>query len=331
MARGLRKSFGNTTAVAGVDLTVKGSEICSLVGPSGCGKTTTLRLIAGLETPDEGTVELGGHEAAGTPPHRRGVGLVFQDYALFPHMTVAENIAFGLNGESKATRGHRIAEILALIDMEGMADRMPAGLSGGQQQRVALGRALAPNPKLILLDEPLSNLDPQLRRRVRHEVAAMIRATSTAAVWVTHDMDEGLIVADKVAVMNDGRIVQYGEPSEIWHRPSEGWVASFTGYGDLLEGVVKDGKLMTNLGEVVATGLSEGAKAHALIKPEDVVMKSDGAPGVVVRRHFSGTDNIYCVELDSGSLLHSKQDGDIPRGTKVRLGLAHDELPVYPV
>jgi len=328
--RGISKAFAGVPALQQLDLEVGPREILSLIGPSGCGKTTTLRVIAGLEVPDGGSVEIAGRDCRLLPPERRSVGFVFQDYALFPHLTVAENVSFGLDGLHRSERKKRVAEVLDLVGLPEMSLRLPRELSGGQQQRVALARAIAPKPALLLLDEPFSNLDPQLRRQVRHEVLAIVRASGSAAVWVTHDHDEGLIVADRVVVMKDGRACQAGTPSEIWRSPQDAWVAGFIGHGDLLKGTVSNGRLVTSLGDVAASGIPEGAEATVLVRPEDVVIVEHGSPGTVVRRHFSGSDNIYCVQID-GTLLHCRQPSDveIPRGTEIRVKLKSDSLPVF--
>ena len=329
--RGASKSYGTTPAVVDLDLDVAGGEIVSLIGPSGCGKTTTLRLVAGLERLDRGTVEIDGVDCSHLSPNRRRVGFVFQDFALFPHLTVGENTSFGLKSLPLCRRIDRVREVLDLVGLGDMMARMPNELSGGQQQRAALARALAPSPSLLLLDEPLSNLDPQLRRQVRHEILSIVRASGAAALWVTHDHDEGLIVSDKVVVMHSGRTRQSGTPSEVWRNPGDAWVAAFMGRGDLLPGTVAGGVLRTALGNVQAAELEEGALGEVLVRPEDVMLDDRGQPGVVVRRHFRGSDNIYCVQLEAGGLLHLLQPADveIARGEAVSVSLASEELPVF--
>ena len=329
--RSVTKSFGSVRAVDELDLEVFPGQIVSLIGPSGCGKTTTLRLVSGLESPDAGTIFIDGERADRLPPHRRGAGLVFQDYALFPHLTVEQNVAFGLSRMKRDERDVRVEDVLEMVSLRPERDRLPSEISGGQQQRVALARALAPNPRLLLLDEPFSNLDPRLRRHVRHDVLDIIRSCQTAALWVTHDHDEGLIVADRVVVMDAGRVRQDGTPAEIWRDPTDSWVAEFIGSGDLVEGHVEGGYLRTALGSVKAEGLEPGSTGRVLLRPDDVLMGDEGANGLVVRRHFSGLDNIYCVELDSGGLLHCRQPShiEIKRGTPVKIRLASESLPVY--
>jgi len=235
--RGGSKTYGEIQAVRDLDLEVAPGEIVSLVGPSGCGKTTTLRLIAGLEKLDSGAVELGGR--IGRQGRPSGIGLVVQDGALFPHLDVAGNAGFGLHRLPKPEREGRIREILDLTGLAGMAARKPHELSGGEQQRVALARALAPMPALLLLDEPLSHLDPHLAGRLGDEILEIIRSSGAAAVWVTHNQQEGLSIADRVAVMEGGRIHQVGLPAELWRCPVDAWVAEFLGCGDLIGGQVQ--------------------------------------------------------------------------------------------
>lgn len=336
--RGLSKSFGSLWAVRDLDLEVGPGEIVALIGESGCGKTTTLRLVAGLEMPDAGTVEIAGRDCSSVPPERRGTGLVFQDYALFPHLDVAANVRYGLYRLPRAQRRLRMREVLELVGLEALERRMPVELSGGQQQRVALARALAPSPSILLLDEPFSNLDPRLRRQVRHDVVSIIRSSGAAALWVTHDHDEGLIVSDRVAVMNAGGLRQVGTPADIWWRPADAWVAGFIGHGDLIAGRVESGHVSTPLGQVALrdgqkAGLAEGRQVQVLVRPDDVVLDRRGHSGVVVRRHFSGSDNVYCIRLhEEGELLHFRQPAsvEIPRGTTVAIRLGADSLPVFP-
>lgn len=325
------KSFGNTTAVDRLSLEVGKGEIVSLVGPSGCGKTTALRLIAGLETPDFGEVWIDGKECSAVPPGERGVGYVFQDYALFPHLTVEQNIGFGLRKVNKDGRRARVLDILDLVGLRGFEHRYPRELSGGQQQRVALARSLAPKPKILLLDEPFSNADPQLRRRVRHELLEIIRDSGVASLWVTHDQDEGLLVADRVVVMKNGSVRQTGTPEQIWREPADSWVAAFIGKGDLVDGVVVGSTIETRLGSLEANGIPAGARIKVLVKPEDITIDSSGAPAKVLRKHFDGSDNIYCVEMEEGNLLHVRQPVhvEIERGTTVGVRLGRETLPFF--
>jgi thiamine transport system ATP-binding protein len=238
---GVRKRYADTDAVAGVDIEVGEGEFFTLVGPSGCGKTTTLRLLAGFEDPTEGTVRFDGEAMTGVPPEDRGVGVVFQNYALFPHLSVRENVAYGLRFHEPpdgGSREERVADLLDLVDLSGFGDRDPGALSGGQQQRVALARALAPGPRLLLLDEPMSALDAQLRERLRLQVKEIQSELGITTVYVTHDQEEALSVSDRVAVLRDGRVEQVGAPRAVYRRPATRFVASFVGDNNLFDGRV---------------------------------------------------------------------------------------------
>ena len=241
---GVGKSFGAFTAVDGISFSAAAGETVALLGPSGCGKTTTLRLIAGFEEPDKGTIEISGESMAGKRPYERNVGLLFQHYALFPHMTVQENIAYGLKhrGWPKAEIADRVAEMLRLVQLESFADRRPRQMSGGQQQRVALARVLATKPKLVLLDEPLSALDAKLREELRVELKQILTAVGSTTIVVTHDQDEAMSLADRIIVMNRGRIEQQGAPDEIYSRPATSFVATFIGRTNWFHGTISAAK-----------------------------------------------------------------------------------------
>lgn len=236
----LSKRFGKTVAVDSLDLEIRDGEIMTLLGPSGCGKTTTLRCIAGLLTPDEGEIYLGDERVTDLPPERRGVGLVFQNYALWPHMTVYDNLAFGLQLRrvARAEVRRRIGEALAMVRLSGFEERYPRQLSGGQQQRVALARALVIEPKLLLLDEPLSNLDAQLREEMRFEIRELQKNLGITSVYVTHDQAEALVLSDRIAILHEGRLVQVGSPAEIYNRPGNRFVAGFIGLTSFVEGTI---------------------------------------------------------------------------------------------
>jgi len=313
-------------AVDGLTLTVAQGEILALLGPSGCGKTTTLRLIAGFEAPDSGRVVMRGETMAGPgswiPPERRGIGIVFQDYALFPHLTVAENVGFGLQHLGRSGRPPRSRQILELVGLETFASRYPHELSGGQQQRVALARALAPAPALILLDEPFSNLDADLRAQMREEVERILRNTGTTGIFVTHDQEEAFTLADRVGVLNEGRLEQLDAPETIYHHPATLFVAEFVGAADFLPGLVTPYGIVTELGVFADTEARRlGKKVKVMLRPDDVTfVPSSVGDGTIVRRDFRGSENLYCIRLPSGQRVHSSQASATlyPNGTRVR-------------
>jgi len=313
-------------AVDGLTLTVAQGEILALLGPSGCGKTTTLRLIAGFEAPDSGRVVMRGETMAGPgswiPPERRGIGIVFQDYALFPHLTVAENVGFGLQHLGRSGRPPRARQILELVGLETFASRYPHELSGGQQQRVALARALAPAPALILLDEPFSNLDADLRAQMREEVERILRNTGTTGIFVTHDQEEAFTLADRVGVLNEGRLEQLDAPETIYHHPATLFVAEFVGAADFLPGLVTPYGIVTELGVFADTEARRlGKKVKVMLRPDDVTfVPSSVGDGTIVRRDFRGSENLYCIRLPSGQRVHSSQASATlyPNGTRVR-------------
>jgi iron(III) transport system ATP-binding protein len=326
---GLTKRFApdEPPVVDGLTLGVEAGEILALLGPSGCGKTTTLRLIAGFELPDAGLVEIGGRRVAGPdgalPPEARGVGLVFQDYALFPHLDVAANVAFGLADRPRPARERRVAEVLELVGLPALAPRFPHELSGGQQQRVALARALAPAPALILLDEPFSNLDADLRAQMREEIGKILRATRTTAVFVTHDQEEAFSVADRVGVLRAGRLEQIDVPYEIYHHPATRFVAEFVGAADFLRGFVNEEGIVTELGPLANPGgHPAGMPVDVMIRPDDIdfIPHPDGEV-VVVGRQFRGSEHVYRLRLASGARVHSAQPSTTlyPLGTRVRV------------
>ncbi len=315
-------------AVDRLSLTVGRGQILALLGPSGCGKTTTLRLIAGLETPDEGTVTIAGRVVADArrglcvPPEERGVGVVFQDYALFPHLTVADNVGFGLAGRPREERRARVRTVLDLVGLTDLADRYPHELSGGQQQRVAVARALAPAPAVVLLDEPFSNLDADLRAQMRDEVEKVLRSTGTTAIFVTHDQEEAFTIADRVGVLNAGRLEQLDAPETIYHQPATPFVAEFVGAADFIPGLVTSEGIVTELGVFSnLEGHEPGDKVRVMIRPDDVtfVPAADGE-AVIVRRYFRGSENLYCLALPSGHRVHSSQPSAAVHavGTRVR-------------
>ncbi len=283
---GVSKSYQvGQLAVENVSFTLEEGEILALLGPSGCGKTTTLRLIAGFEWPDQGRIHIGGRLVAGdnqyVGPEKRGVGMVFQDYPLFPHRTVAQNVAFGLHRLNRRTAKERVSEVLARVGMSDYASRYPHQLSGGQQQRVALAQALAPKPQVVLLDEPFSNLDAALRYELRLEVRQVLKEVGTSALLVTHDQKEAFAVADRIAVMNQGRIEQIGTPYALYSQPYTRFVAEFLGHCALLDGVVESETstaVMTDLGEVpcLACPAALGERVTVSLRPDSLIVDPDG-------------------------------------------------------
>jgi iron(III) transport system ATP-binding protein len=313
------KEFGPERAVDEVSLEVRSGELLTFLGPSGCGKTTTLRMIAGLEEPTAGSITLAGETVAdadaGTAfvePERRDVGIVFQNFALFPHLSVRENIAFGLEVDG-ADADARVDELLDLVEMTEHGEKTPDQLSGGQKQRVALARSLAPEPDVLLLDEPFSNLDVRLRVEMREEVRRILKAAGVTAVSVTHDQEEALSISDRVAVMNDGSIEQVGRPETVFERPESKFVASFLGRASFLEGSLREGQVETGVGRFNAATLEgydttyDGVPVDVLVRPDDLratPADEDVADGVVVSRQYVGPSFIYRVELDSGESVH---------------------------
>ena len=274
---GVRKSYADTDAVVDIDLDVADGEFFTLVGPSGCGKTTTLRLLAGFEEPTEGAVRFDGEAMTGVPPEDREVGVVFQNYALFPHLSVRENVAYGLKFHDPpggVSREDRVADLLDLVDLSGLGDRDPGALSGGQQQRVALARALAPGPRLLLLDEPMSALDAQLRERLRLQVKEIQSELGITTVYVTHDQEEALSVSDRVAVLRDGRVEQVGTPREVYRRPATRFVASFVGDNNLFDGRVvgaDDSRVVVRVGDRQFGVARDSLDGGASVRPDEAV------------------------------------------------------------
>jgi iron(III) transport system ATP-binding protein len=312
-------------AVDRLSLELKKGEILALLGPSGCGKTTTLRLIAGFERPDTGVVEIGGRVMADgrrfVPPEQRGVGVVFQEFTLFPHLTVAENVLFGLRHLGAQERAPRLREMLDTVGLGPFARRYPHELSGGQQQRVALARALAPRPAVLLLDEPFSNLDADLRTQMLHEVYAILRLLETTAVFVTHDHEEAFMVADRVGVLNGGRLEQLGCPEEIYHQPATRFVARFVGQANFLPGRVVRTGIETDLGTFPnPRSLPEGAAVEVMIRPHQLELRPDATGnGLVLFRRFRGADALVVVQLPSGVTLHSYQPATLEFQAKDRV------------
>jgi iron(III) transport system ATP-binding protein len=330
--RGVSITYGGPDVVRDVSIGLAEGAIGCLLGPSGCGKTTLLRAIAGFEPVRAGTIALGGVEVArpghALPPEARRVGMVFQDLALFPHLTTAGNIAFGLRTRDKAARAARVAELLALIGLPEAGPRYPHELSGGQQQRVALARAMAPRPALLLLDEPFASLDQEIRESLAREVGRILKEQGMTALLVTHDQREAFAVADEIGVMSGGRIEQWGTGDALYGRPATPFVARFIGEGALLPGTLQaDGRVATELGllAVVAVGeegLRPGAAVEVLVRPEDLGFTEAAAPvAEVVRRDFRGADALYTLRLASGSEVQVRAPGGATQAVGERVTL----------
>lgn len=339
---GLSKRFRDLEVVHNLHLTARQGQILALLGPSGCGKTTTLRMIAGLEVADQGTVEIDGRVVAGPglheSPERRRIGMVFQDYALFPHLSVSQNVGFGLShGHRHKGRRARIDDVLDLVGLDGYGNRMPHELSGGQQQRVALARALAPGPDLLLLDEPFSNLDPELRVSVRRDVHEILVAAGTTTILVTHDQEEALSLAGAVAVMSDGHIVQHASPEDLYHKPATRMVASFVGTAQFLPGHADGWTVTTELGQHQLAEPIEGA-VDVLVRPEMLELgagfRASDAKATVTAREFHGAYLSATIRLESGRTLVARTHpfarfapGDL---VDVRIGYPAVAFPALP-
>ena len=325
---GIEKRYGEARAVAGINLSVAEGELVTLLGPSGCGKTTTLALIAGFFAPTSGEIFLKGKRVADLPAFRRDIGVVFQDYALFPHMTVAENVAFGLKMRKvgAAETRERVAKALDLVQLTGLSERRPLQMSGGQRQRVALARALVINPTVLLLDEPLSNLDLKLREEMRVEIVAIQRRLGITTVFVTHDQSEALVMSDRIAVMNAGRIEQIGDPAAIYERPATRFVAEFIGRMNLLNGVVTGERSVRTRGGLelkaaLPEDAADGTAVHVAIRPERArlsrvpVERALAIRGTVREVFYLGATREFRIELADGErgIVEAPNDGSTER------------------
>src|SRR3954449_1042602 len=356
---GVRKRFGDVVAVDGVDVDIRRGEFCTMLGPSGSGKTTCLRMIAGFERPDAGRIELAGSDVTDLPPAERDVNTVFQDYALFPHMSVAENVGYGLRVRkvSKSERGQRVEEALALVRLEGFGDRRPSQLSGGQRQRVALARALVNRPRVLLPEEPLGALDLKLRQQLQVELKGIQNEVGITFVYVTHDQDEALTMSDRIAVMDGGRVLQVGSPRDVYEEPESRFVAGFVGVSNLLElpvAAAREGVLELRLGDedrvsaAHAGAAPEGATAIVTIRPERISLYEGQAPaegttcharGVVRESLYAGPTSRFVVELDGGGELMvvrqntstSFEDAESLRGRPVTLVWARQHTRVIAI
>lgn len=328
--QGLTKRFHPDfpPVVQDVSFTVEQGEVFALLGPSGCGKTTTLRLIAGFEQPDSGQIWLEGREITRLPPEERGIGFVFQDYALFPHLSVFDNVAFGLRHLRGKAQQARVMEVLGLVGLTVFKDRKPGELSGGQQQRVALARAIAPGPKLVLLDEPFSSLDAALRQSTRDEVRALLKQAGIGAILVTHDQEEALSFADRLAVMRSGQLEQVGTPEEVYHHPRTPFVAQFLGRTNLIPGEARGLEAETPLGRLLLSEEAHGAVLLSL-RPEGLGLamplghlgiSGKQLEGTVLAREFKGHDMTYRIQLGSRELIvQESPESPFYPGDKVRV------------
>jgi iron(III) transport system ATP-binding protein len=346
---GISKRFGATLAVDSVLLTIEPGEFLTLLGPSGCGKTTTLRMVAGLEEPTAGRILIDGEDVTDWPPHARDITMVFQSYALFPHLSVFENVAYGLRVLRRPADEvrHRVGEALVLAGIGDLGARQPTALSGGQQQRVALARALVLEPKVLLFDEPLSNLDAKLRKRMREEIRALQRRAGITALYVTHDQAEALAVSDRIAVMARGRVEQLGVPAEIYRRPASRFVADFIGEANLLPVEIEDAGpsgARARLGSVtvaVLDGAVASGPATLVVRPEAIQIRSGGLTpspagalaGQIRQTAYLGAAAEYTVDTEVGVVAVSDAlmpQGLLPAGSRVWLTFALDRLAVLP-
>ncbi|ELZ23731.1 ABC transporter [Halosimplex carlsbadense 2-9-1] len=345
---GVTREFGVETAVDELSLSVYEGELLTLLGPSGCGKTTTLRLLAGLDRPDGGTIRVDDDIVAGpdrfVAPDDRDVGLVFQSFALFPHLTVGENVAFGIDDWPADEREARVEELLDLVNLADYREGSPDDLSGGQRQRVALARSLAPEPDVLLLDEPFSNLDVSLRVEMREEVRRIIKETGVTAVSVTHDQEEALSISDRVAVIHDGSVEQVGRPEVVFEQPESRFVAEFLGQAGFVSGTLDDGSVETDLGTLpadVIEGLGReyaGARVDVMVRPDDLVATpadeesfeaaadADPGNGEIVHRQYTGPSFVYQVTLDGGDHVYCEHNhaDDLALDQRVRVDLRVD-------
>jgi len=347
--RSVSLGYNSRTVVDGLDLCVERGSIACLLGPSGCGKTTALRGIAGFEALRGGEILLAGRSVSRVghtvPPEQRRIGMVFQDYALFPHLRVGDNVGFGLHGLAAAERERRVGFWLEVVGLAGMAHAWPHELSGGQQQRVALARALAPEPDLILMDEPFSNLDPELRDSLAREIGELLRERAATALLVTHDQHEAFAMADHIGILAAGRLQQWDTPYDIYHWPANAFVAGFIGEGVMVDAQMQpDGAVMLPFGRIEAADHSDAHTGHraapapgpvrVLLRPDDV-LHDDASPHTaqVLRKAFRGAQILYTLELDGGvtalSLVPSHHDH--PIGSRIGIRIAADHVVAFPL
>jgi iron(III) transport system ATP-binding protein len=339
--KNVTKRYGDVVAVDGVSFAIEAKTLCTLLGPSGCGKTTTLRLIAGLEMVSAGTITIGGRDVTSAPASERDVSMVFQSYALFPHMNVLENVAYGPTVSGDRHAKDKALEKLRMVGLEGYASRMPSELSGGQQQRVAVARALVLEPQVLLFDEPLSNLDAKLRRRVREDIRDLQQGLGLTVAYVTHDQQEALAVSDRIIVMSNAKIAQVGEPRELYEAPRDRFVADFIGDANLVEaelGAHRGSRAPVRLGgleiELEHRGVAPGP-VRVAIRPESIVLANGagaGLRGVVKKAAYLGTHMEYTVEAPVGQLFVVDRDVSQPiaAGTDVSITLSNHGVALVP-
>ncbi len=332
------KRYGDFTAVAGISLTIGEGEFFTLLGPSGCGKTTLLRMIAGFNTIEGGTIHFGDQLINRVPAHKRDIGMVFQNYAIFPHLTVRDNVAYGLKAQkvARAEIDRRVKEALELVQICQLANRRPNELSGGQQQRVALARAFVIEPKVLLMDEPLSNLDAKLRVQMRTVIKKLQRRLGITTIYVTHDQEEALSISDRIAVMKDGHIMQVGTPSEIYMKPQNPFVAGFIGISNFIDCEIQGEKLSVGGQAAVPVRLRAPytGKASLSARPEQLSFAETGLPGTIELSTFLGDFIEYEVMLENGQVIqvneYTKDIADIkPDGAKVHIQFAPDKISLY--
>jgi iron(III) transport system ATP-binding protein len=330
VVEGLSHDYGKRRVLEAASLSVRPGEILCLLGPSGCGKTTLLRLVAGLETVQAGRILIDGVDVTRSPPEKRGIGLVFQDFALFPHLSVLDNVAFGIAGDRA-----RAVEMLRRLGMADYAAAYPHTLSGGQQQRVALARALAPQPHVMLLDEPFSGLDAGLRERLRDDTLHLLKLSGAATILVTHDPEEAMFMGDRIAVMHDGRIVQAGPPEELYLRPASAFVAAFFGEVNRIAARIEGGAARTPLGPLEANGIAEGSTVEVLVRPEALFLSiAEDGPARVLAARMLGRTSLVHLELagEAPLHLHARMPGDFlpPEGSRVAIRLDRRRAYVFP-
>ena len=307
---GLSKRYGAATAVDNLSLSIEKGEFLTVLGPSGCGKTTTLQMIAGFVEPTAGTITLDGADLLAIKPAKRGLGIVFQSYALFPHMTVGANVAFGLEmrGVARGERERQVAEALDLVGLSGFADRFPRSLSGGQQQRVALARALVIRPHVLLLDEPLSNLDAKLREDMQVELRQIQRTIGITTILVTHDQAEAMALSDRIVIMNEGRVEQIASPDRAYEAPASQFVATFLGKSNVLTGRIAEGRLEIGGETWPSCCRREGGSVAVTVRPEKIAFAENGLNGIVRNRLFLGSQWLFQVETCAGVVLVIRQN-----------------------